>query len=853
VTATILEPLQAEWANIQAAVEGKRAQGDAKGAAALVRDFHARLCTLRILDPACGTGNFLYVALELMKRLEGEVLEALASLSGDQDALHWLQGQTIDPHQFLGLEINPRAAAIAELVLWIGFLQWHFRTRGGMPPEPILSDFKTIEVRDAVLAFDARELVRDETARPVGRKGAAGHEVPVYRYENPRRPEWPEADFIVGNPPFIGSKYLRERHGDDYATALWAAHPQMNESADFVMYWWDRAAELLTRKGSRLKRFGLVTMNSLSQVFQRRVIDKHFSAKHPVSLVMVVPDHPWTKATRDAAAVRIAMTVAEAGTHEGRLLEVTREAGLETDEPVIELRESVGTINSDLTVGVDVTKCAALQANAFVCSPGVKLHGDGFIVAPSEAEHLGLGRRPGLENHIKPYRNGRDLTGIPRGVMVIDLFGLEADEVRRRFPEVYQHVMEKVKESKDDKGRPNGRDVNNRESYRLNWWIFGEPRRELRPAFEGMPRYIATPVTQKHRTFEFLPRTILPDDALMIIALADAFAVGVLSARIHAVWVCHSSASLGPTPRYIKSRCFDPFPFPDPPEALKAKIRETAEELDALRKRVLGLPPTRGNILSPHAEVLAKRASKGGATVVSGCGGEGASRALSSSFETQASPAPQDEGVAFGSGIQTERPGLTLTQIYNVLEKLRAGEKLDPRDETIKTKGLVLIVKELHERLDALVAAAYGWPKDLTDDEILARLVALNAERAAEERRGLVRWLRPDYQRVRAGVAPEPAKPEEEIVEEQIEAPLVIAAAGKAQKPAFPADDVARTAAVFDMLVGAGHPLDAAAIAARFRQGARAAPLIARILAAWARVGWVHTTDGKSFAIRRVA
>jgi hypothetical protein len=263
-------------------VEAKRGEGDAKGAAALVQAFHERLCNIRILDPACGTGNFLYVSLELMKRLEGEVLDALASLAG-QGRFAGYELKTIDPHQFLGLEVNPRAAAIAELVLWIGFLQWHFRTRGGMPPEPILRDFKTIEVRDAVLAWDTKEPARDEHARPVVRTDTEGNKIEVYRYKNPKRPEWPEADYIVGNPPFIGGKDIRGRLGEDYAKALWAAHPHMNESADFVMYWWDYAAELLTRKGARLKRFGLVTTNSLSQVFQRRVMEKHLSAKKPVS------------------------------------------------------------------------------------------------------------------------------------------------------------------------------------------------------------------------------------------------------------------------------------------------------------------------------------------------------------------------------------------------------------------------------------------------------------------------------------------------------------------------------------------------------------------------------------------
>jgi hypothetical protein len=289
----------------------------------------------------------------------------------------------------------------------------------------------------------------------------------------------------------------------------------MNESADFVMYWWDRAAELLIRKGTRLKRFGLVTTNSLSQVFQRRVMERHLSAKKPISLLMAVPDHPWTKATRDAAAVRIAMTVAAAGAHEGKLFEVTREEGLDTDEPKVELYQTRGKINSDLTVGADVTALPALKANAFLSSRGMQLMGPGFIVTPAQAEHLGLGRREGLENHIRLYRNGRDLMGTSRGLMVIDLFGLEADEVRKRFPEVYQHVLETVKECKDEQGRPNGRDVNNRESYRLNWWIFGEPRRELRPALENMPRYIATVETAKHRVFQFLDASILPDNKLV--------------------------------------------------------------------------------------------------------------------------------------------------------------------------------------------------------------------------------------------------------------------------------------------------------------------------------------------------
>src|SRR5581483_2090001 len=263
--------------------------------------------------------------------------EALLDLGG-QEALRGLGSHSVDPHQFLGLEINPRAAAIAELGLWIGYLQWHFRTKGGPPDEPILRAFKNIQIRNAVLTWDGEPIPQIVDGKEI--------------YPNARQPEWPTAEFIVGNPPFIGASFLRSRLGDAYTEALWVVHPHMNESADFVMYWWDRAAELLTRKGTVLRRFGLITTNSISQVFQRRVMEKHLKAKKPVSIVLAIPDHPWTKATQDAAAVRIAMTVAEAGTLEGVLREVKKETALDTDAPQIEFGESRGSIHSDLTIGV---------------------------------------------------------------------------------------------------------------------------------------------------------------------------------------------------------------------------------------------------------------------------------------------------------------------------------------------------------------------------------------------------------------------------------------------------------------------------------------------------------------------
>ncbi len=760
VVATIVEPLRDEWNATLATAERQRSEGREKEARATLQAFHDKLCRTRVLDPACGTGNFLYVALELLKRLEGEVLEALSAIGG-QESFSALEGHTVDPHQFLGLELNPRAAAIAELVLWIGYLQWHFRTKGAAPSEPILKAFRNIRQIDAVLTWDGYPLPKVVDGREV--------------YPNPRRPEWPTAEYIVGNPPFLGASTLRSRLGDGYTEALWAAHKTMNDSADFVMYWWDHAAELLTKRGSPLRRFGLVTTNSISQVFQRKVMERHLKAKKPVSLVMAIPDHPWTKASRDSAAVRIAMTVAEAGKREGVLREVVREEGLETDAPVVDLVDKRGEINSDLTVGVDVTLASALLSNEGVCSPGVKLHGEGFIVTKQIAEQIGLGIIPELDRHIRHFRNGRDIMSRARGVMVLDFDGVDLAELRNRFPAAYQYLLVNVKPE---------RDSNNEEYRRNNWWLFGRRNTLMRNAVHAIDRFIATVTTARHRVFQFLDKSILPEDALISIGSDDAYILGVLSSSQHVIWATRAGSWLGVgnDSRYRKSRCFDPFPFPATDDLRKQRIRGIAEELDAHRKRVLA-----------------------------------------------------------------EHPHLTLTGLYNVLERLRAGvlpADLEPSERRIFDDGLVLILKELHDRLDVAVADAYGWPADLSDEEILARLVALNKERAREEARGLVRWLRPEYQIPKFGSAKEKA--------EQLEATLVTTDA-TAAKPAYPATDAEQTAVVMAALMDTPAGLDAAGIAARFRKGRGIEAKIAAVLAALHRMGLAWSDDGRTWRLRRAA
>lgn len=296
-------------------------------------------------------------------------------------------------------------------------------------------------------------------------------------------------------------------------------------------------------------------------------------------LVFAIPDHPWIKGG-DRAAVRIAMTVAERGETQGqaRLLTVVSEAGLHTDAPEIVFAEARGAIAADLTVGVDVTEAVELKANALLCSPGVKLHGAGFIVATDRAAALLSASDMEAVSPIRAYRNGRDLADRPRRAKVIDLFGWEEAEVRRRHPAIFQHLLETVKPE---------RDRNNRPSYRDNWWVFGEPRRELRPALEGLERYIATVETAKHRWFRFLDADILPDNRLICMASDDAAVLGVLSSRLHGDWALARGGTLEDRPVYTKGACFDAFPFPDLSGRARAEIAILADEIDALRAQVL--------------------------------------------------------------------------------------------------------------------------------------------------------------------------------------------------------------------------------------------------------------------------
>ncbi len=532
------------------------------------------------------------------------------------------------------------------------------------------------------------------------------------------------------------------------------------------MYWWKKAAELV--RAGKANRFGIITTNSLRQSFNRQVTEAQLTAQPPLSLAFAIPDHPWVD-TADGAAVRIAMTVGVPGKCDGELWTIRDETPQGDGSAQVSFQTVRGKILPDIRTGAEISTAKSLQANEPFCCVGYQLTGTGFVLTPEEKDELAKKDKISRGQILHPLLSARDITQETRELWVIDLFGQTAESARSNFPAVYQWVLTRVKAE---------RDSNQDSASHNSWWLYARPRAEFRPALAGLKRAIVAPLTSKHRLFIFCDAKTIADSTTVLFALNDAFHLGVLSSRIHIVFSSVAGGTLEDRPRYNKSDCFDPFPFPLCGEREKARIRELAEALDAHRK-----------------QVQAKHA-------------------------------------------------VTLTGLYNVLEKIRAGETLTEKEISVHDRGLVSTLKSLHDELDAAVSAAYGWPATLADAEILERLVALNAERAAEEGRGIIRWLRPEYQDGKQSgrtKQDELALPEGDTPKKPTTKP-----AKRKAKGAWPATLAERVRAVEAALHGSGAPLTANDITKQFQ---RANPdTVAEILETLVTMGRAHERKDGKFA-----
>ena len=525
------------------------------------------------------------------------------------------------------------------------------------------------------------------------------------------------------------------------------------------MHFWDEAARRLTAKPARkgspnpLRRFGFITTNSITQTFSRRVVERWMVAKDPLSLVYAVPDHPWMKSA-DKAAVRIAMTVAQAGNHEGVLAQVVSEVELNTDTPKVELDKTGGKLTAKLSMGADLARLNNLLANEITAYKGFMPYGLGFIVPPTSAAAMETVKRGGAI-HVLRYRNGRDIAQRPRGVLALDFYGLSRDELRNRYPEAYQHLTNTVlPERAQDK----------RKAYRDKWWIFAEAREGMRSALADLGRFIVTTETAKHRYFVFLDADTAPDQKLRVIAVDNAGVLATLASRVHVAFALATGGFLEDRPAYQHTTTFSPFPF----NASNAVLVGLGERLDAFRKeRIAGHDFLTMTGLYNALERLRELDAGTGAPLT-----------------------------------DAERDVYDAGQIA-ILKELH--DEIDR--EVFAAYGWSDLADRLVGRPGGTTPSPHkGEDQQAAEEELLVRLVALNQARIAEEKAGRVHWLRPDFQRPRlAGKVKG---------ETQIEADLGEAITVEDAK--WPADGLDQIRSVRDLLARAAAPISVPALAAAF-------------------------------------
>ena len=602
VEPVVIRPLRREYAAMQARVTELTLRRDAsakKGpdpeALRLFGAFLDRLRAVRILDPACGSGNFLYIALQALKDLELEVIGW-----GSLVLRIPQQFPGVGPEAVLGIEINRYAAELARVTIWIGEIQWMLNHGFAYRRNPVLRPLDSIATMDALLDLS------DPT--------------------NPREAEWPAAEFIVGNPPFLGGNLLLSQVGDQYVESLRAVFlGRLSGGSDLCCYWHEKARAQIS--AGKSMRAGLLATQNIRGGSNRRVLER---IQETGGIFFAYADEPWVLA---GANVHISYIGQDDGTEGERTLD----------------GRTVMAINPDLTSGLDLTLARRLRENASVAFQGPVKVGS-FDIDDATARRMMEHPNPdGRPNHevIRPWLNAEDITTRSQNRWIVDF-----DELPEREAALYEAPFEYVRQHV----RPTRIDNRDRQR-RENWWRLGRRGGQLRLATSNLNRLILTPQTSKHRVFVWATVQTLPSVSVIAITRDDDYTFGVLHSRVHELWARGTGTQLREVEsgfRYTPTTCFETFPFPRPTEEQREAIAAAARDLVRLRNGWLNPPG-----VAP--EDLAKR---------------------------------------------------TLTNLYNERPTWLANA---------------------HDALDGAVLAAYGWPSDLPDEELLARLLALNLARAEDD------------------------------------------------------------------------------------------------------------------------
>lgn len=532
VEPVLMAPLRHEFEQTKADIAALQARGQTtrrisgRQPSAIEKRFDVfidRVRTVTVLDPACGSGNFLYVALQSLHDLEREALTWAST-----ELRLTAQYPQVGPHQLRGIELNAFAAELTRVTIWIGHIQWMISNGHGFDHDPILKPLDNIETRDALID-------RSDT-------------------NDPREAQWPDADVIIGNPPFLGNRLLRRSFGHEYVETLFRIfRGRLPGASDFVAYWHEKARAMVASGHAR--RVGLLATQGIRGRENRTVLER---IKKSGDIFLAWSDEPWVLA---GANVHVSFIGFDDGTEQRRMLD----------------GRPVPSINANLTAGTDLTRARRLVENQGIAFYA-DVKGGPFDIDSDLAYPMLESHNPDARSNrevVRPWVNALDITRRPRNMWIVDFGPSMSREEAALYEAPFEYVARKVKPV---------RDAVRRASYRDKWWLHSEPGASMRTALRGLGRYIVTPAVAKHRLFVWLPEHVLPDHAVVVIARNDDYSFGVLHSRVHELWALRMGTQLETRPRYTPTTTFETFPFPRPAAEQHEAIASAAQRLNELRE-----------------------------------------------------------------------------------------------------------------------------------------------------------------------------------------------------------------------------------------------------------------------------
>ncbi len=794
-------PLLKKWELVAQAIQGLQAKSTKKGdkayrdAKALFIGWLDALANYRILDPACGSGNFLFLGLKALKDIEHKSHLDAAALGLDREA-----DLVTGPHNVLGIELNEYAAELARVTVWIGELQWRMAHGYEFKTNPVLEPLDHIECRDALLVFPSSEPQSQEAGEPRCEPGEPGFEPGARAAQMPgahtlrflkspptsapptplsgegldkaaalvTEAPWPRANIVIGNPPFLGDRKMIRELGENYTFTLRRVYEgRVPGGADLVCYWFEKARQAIELNG--LEAAGLVATNSIRGGANRKVLD---AISQTARIFDAWSDECWVN---EGAAVRVSLVAF------GHAVQAPRLNGLVVYGVATDLTALDGSTNNDLT------QASKLPANACTSFIGTQKNGP-FDIAGELARHWLRQPNPnGLSSAkvLRPWVNGISVTRRAEDYWVID-FDKMSESDASLFEQPFTHVIREVKPTRLELRR---------DWHRLHWWCHGDPRPAMKFALSGIPRQIISPRVSKHRVFAWFSSVVLPDSAVVTVARADDSTFGILHSRFHELWSLRMGTSLEDRPRYTPTTCFETFPFPPGLTPLDTAHQQT-ETLP--NGAVIPLLPEFYKENMPLASVdkgrvaTKTKAKFAPCTSASEVGVARMSGAISKSaaYEPSASePSPPGEPATAQADMPTtahkgdpaavrqsaERIATAAKRLndlreawlnppewtHRVPEVVPLGmdhspypERIEPKPGISEADFKALQKRTLtnlynaspawltlaHQQLDLAVAAAYGWTDysaAMPDDEILKRLLALNLARSAPKTVGI--------------------------------------------------------------------------------------------------------------------